>query len=191
MLRCILIDHDKDFCKIFQSLLDTIDEIEILSVENDPTQAVIKVCSLKPDIVFLAVVMPGLTGFEVIKNIRCEGVFPQFVFITSYQEYAIKAIKEGAFDYILKPLDIDELKQCIERYLGKKENKQFSNHLEKILTPREKKVLQLICEGKTSREIAEELFISKTTVDTHRKHIIEKVGCKNISELLAKYSNHL
>ena len=190
MLNCIIIDDEKEVGNRLQSFLKMIGKVEIISCETEPENAIKQVCVHKPDLVFVDVVMPRLTGFEVVKNIRSQGVFPHIVFVTAYQEYAIRAIKEGAFDYILKPIDLDELKQCIERYQGNNSKKQFSFQLEKNLTPREKEIMLLICEGKTSKEIAEELFISKTTVDTHRKNIIEKLGCRNISELLAKYTNH-
>ncbi|MBT3800600.1 MAG: response regulator transcription factor [Bacteroidetes bacterium] len=174
---------------MLQNLLHTISDIDIESIDYHPEEAVKKVCLYKPDLVFVAVVMSNLTGFEVIKNIRNQNVFPSFVLVTAFPEYAVRAIKEEVFDYLVKPVDIDELKQCIKRYLGENHINRFSIFIEKKLSNREKEVLQQICKGKTSREIATDLFISKTTVDTHRKNIIKKIGCKNISELIAKYSS--
>ena len=77
---------------------------------------------------FIDIEMPRINGFEIIKIIRKAGVFPTFIFVTGYNQYAIKAIRNAAFDYLLKPVDIDELKEAIIRF-GVSQNEQSKKFL--------------------------------------------------------------
>ena len=120
--------------------------------------------------------------------------FPLLFLLPDYNQYAIKAIRNAAFDYLLKPVDIDELKEAIIRF-GVSQNEQSKKFLpsklkkEYNLTDREIEIVNYLLEGKSSAEIAEKLFLSKHTVDTHRRNIIEKMRLKSTNELLSKISN--
>ncbi|MBT4967549.1 MAG: response regulator transcription factor, partial [Bacteroidetes bacterium] len=147
-------------------------------------EAIGRIVKTKPDIVFLDVEMPAMTGFDLMKKVRGNFVFPSFIFVTAYNQYAIKALKTEAFDYLIKPIDIDELRECLERFNHKR------NHFPQIenscLSEREKEVGRLICKGKTSKEIAGILFLSKHTIDTHRRRILNKLKVKSTSDLIAR-----
>ena len=193
-INCIVIDDERNSRDRLIILLQKFEEVKIVGFEGDPEKGIDLVCEKEPDIVFIDVEMPRKTGFDVVKEVREKGCNPTFIFVTGYNQYAIKAIKNDAFDYILKPVDIDELKNSIERF--KKVHKkiiptQDDNQISlDDLSSREKEILKLLVQCKTSKEIGEELFISKNTVDTHRRKILEKTGAKNTQELILYASEH-
>lgn len=185
---CIIIDDEKEACDRLERLLGLISGISVITTETNPNVGIEEVVKLCPEIIFLDVEMPGKNGFDVVKEITKHGLFPTFIFVTGYNQYAIKAIRNAAFDYLLKPVDIDELKEAIKRFIIAKEEKQKVILPGKLktqfaLTDREIEIVRLLLEGKTSKEIGEKLFISKHTVDTHRRNVLEKTGTKSTSEL--------
>lgn len=181
-LTAIIVDDEKLALNRLADLVKLFDHIEVISKEYNPVTAIESIVKLKPDVVFLDVEMPGMTGFGLIEKVRNCFVFPKFIMVTAFSQYAIKAIKKEAFDFLIKPVDIDDLRDCLERY------DQKQNHFPHIenskLSEREKEIAKLLCKGKTSQKIADEIFISKHTVDTHRRKILEKLGIKSTVELL-------
>ncbi|HKK63760.1 MAG TPA: response regulator transcription factor [Bacteroidales bacterium] len=182
---CIVIDDELAVRNRFRKLLTHFPNLVYLGSAATPEDGIDLYFQHSPNIVFVDVEMPRLTGFDVIKFIREKGGSPIFVFVTAYQHYAIKAIKASAYDYLLKPVDLEELSQVLQR-LENSDLKSVSIHDNRFdcLSDREKEVLNLLFEGLTSKEIATQLFISKTTVDTHRRNILEKTGCQSTIELL-------
>jgi two-component system response regulator DesR len=193
MITCIIVDDELQSIERLESLLFGFPEIRILTKEHIPELAVSEIVRHRPDLVFIDVEMPRMSGFDVVHEVRSRNCHPVFIFATAFNQYAIKAIKEGVFDYILKPFDVDELKEAIERYKDqgtrtKDEGRKTREEVKMTsvyLSDREKEVLRLIMQGKTSKEIAGELFISKTTVDSHRRNILEKTGARNSTELIS------
>ncbi len=189
-IKCIVVDDEKEARDRFEYLLSKFEEINIIATEGNPDIAIEKIMQQKPDIVFLDIEMPKKNGFDVVKEVRENNFDPVFIFVTGYNQYAIKAIKKEAFDYLLKPIDIDELKETIERYKnGQKiavdtKLNGISQTILIQLSEREKEIIRLIVQGKTSKEIAEFLCISKNTVDTHRRSILNKTKLKSSSELI-------
>ncbi len=182
----ILVDDEKQSLNRMADLLKLFPHINIIHKEFDPEAAIDRIVKCKPALVFIDVEMPGLTGFEVVKQIRERFVFPEFIFVTAYSQYAIKAIKAEAFDYLLKPVDIDDLHECLERF-DQKQN-HFPHIENSVLSDREKEIACLLCKGKTSQEIADTLFISKHTADTHRRRILEKLGVRSTAELIVMWN---
>ncbi len=189
-ISCIIIDDEIQVRNRLENLLMKFENIRVLSKEGIPEHAIENVLELKPDIVFIDVEMPRLTGFDVVKAIRDKYCYPTFIFVTAYNQYAIKAIKNGAFDYLMKPIDIDELKSALERYKRLHSAAYGENIMNmpllSCLSAREKEVLRYVIKGYTSKQIAEILFISKTTVDTHRKKILEKTEAPKLSDLIIR-----
>ena len=181
-ITAILVDDEKQALNRMADLLKLFPHILVAHKEFEPEAAIERIVKTKPAIVFVDVEMPGITGFDVVKQVRRQFVFPEFIFVTAFSQYAIKAIKAEAFDYLLKPVDIDDLRECLERF------EQKQNHFPHIenssLSGREKEIARLISKGKTSQEIADTLFISKNTVDTHRRRILEKLGVSSTTELI-------
>lgn len=181
-LTAIIVDDEKLALNRLADLIKLFDHVQVISKDFNPMSAIENIIKLKPDVVFLDVEMPGMTGFGLIDKVHKRFVFPKFIMVTAFSQYAIKAIKKEAFDFLLKPVDIDDLRDCFERY------DQIKNHFPHIenslLSEREKEVARLLCKGLSSQEIAKTLFISKHTADTHRRRILEKLGIKNTGELL-------
>jgi len=189
-VTCVIVDDELQVRNRLESLLLKLDNIKVLWKEGVAEHAVKKVHELKPDIVFIDVEMPRMNGFDLIKAIREGQYYPTFIFVTAYNQYAIKAIKSEAFDYLLKPVDIDELKCSLERYKQCRTKNNYESIMKiplfACLSEREKEVLKYVIKGYTSKKIAELLFISKATVDTHRKKILEKTDANKLSDLIIK-----
>lgn len=175
-----------------QGLLNKLEIIEVIGSTSIPEEGVQQIINKRPDLVFVDVEMPRMSGFDVVKAIRKENPSIEIVFVTAYDQYAIKAIKEKAFDYLLKPIDMDELKTTIYRFYDLFSNKTriiVPDSIAAELTERELEVLQLVLKGLSSKEISEKLFISLTTVNTHRQNILIKTGKKSTKELVAGITN--
>jgi two-component system, LytTR family, response regulator len=114
---CVIIDDEKLARDLLKEYLENYPEIEILDEADQGTEAVEKIDKLKPDIVFLDVQMPGMTGFDVLEDIEHE---PYVIFVTAYDQYAIKAFEKNAVDYLLKPLDEERFRNAVNRALKRK-----------------------------------------------------------------------
>ena len=171
-VTCILIDDDLLALERMVGLIQIVGNTEILAKIDKPWSSISQVVDLKPDLLFLDVEMPGMSGLDLLKEIHKKNCYPGVIFVTGFDHYAIKAIKAEAFDYLVKPVDIDELKTSIQRFVEKKQLNGLTGY--ENLSAREKEIMQLVVQGKTSREIADILFISKHTVDTHRRNISKK-----------------
>lgn len=114
MIRTIIIDDEKSGAEVLQLLLQqNCPSIQILAIENTADNGIKSILELKPDLVFLDIEMPSATGFDVITATKL--VNYEVVFTTAYEHYAIKAFKTKAVDYLLKPIDIDELKMAVAK----------------------------------------------------------------------------
>jgi DNA-binding NarL/FixJ family response regulator len=159
--------------------------VTIVGDTDDEEEALEKIPELSPDLVFLDIEMPRTSGLELAEELKLRGYTGKIVFVTAYDHYAIKAIRAGAFDYLLKPVDVDELKLVLDR-LNRKNGKGINSDLVKRfhLSSREMEIVELLLKGFSSEEIARQLFLSKNTVNTHRRNIHEKTGAKNTVELM-------
>lgn len=182
----IIIDDEQAGRDHLERLLKSCEGIEVIAIIGIPEEAIEIITNKKPDILFLDIEMPRMSGFEILEITRNQGLYPKVVFTTGYSQYAIKAIKEQAFDYLLKPIILEELKETLKRLFNDKigNNNLLKSSITKLLSPREIEIIEMIILGKTSKEIGEELFISKTTVDTHRRNILEKTGARRLTELM-------
>lgn len=168
-MNCILVDDDPLAVDCLEKLLLLSETTTSILKICDPSKAVALILDKRPDVVFIDVEMPRISGFDVINEVRSGLFFPSFIFTTGFNQYAIKAMKAEAFDYLLKPIDIDELNDTITRYFDSQKKVRLPENC--CLTAREREVIELVAEGQTSREIGEMLNISKHTVDTHRRKI--------------------
>ncbi len=113
-LRAILVDDEASARDVLSNLLARFcPEVEVLATCENVEQAVKKINELTPDLVFLDIEMPQYAGFEIIRFF--EDIHFQIIFVTAYEHYAIRAFEIAAVDYLLKPIDIDRLKQAVER----------------------------------------------------------------------------
>jgi two-component system, LytTR family, response regulator len=113
-MKAIIVDDEPQSINTLQAKLRLIaDDIEVVATFQDPREALLEVKNLAPDVLFVDIEMPGLNGFQFLEQLRPYD-FP-VVFVTAFNQYAIRALRMSALDYLLKPIDIDELKTTIER----------------------------------------------------------------------------
>ena len=126
MIRAIIIDDEKHALVTLDFLIQQFDNVEIITSIQDSTQAKEIIEREKPDLVFLDIEMPNLNGFELLGQF--EHLDFKVVFTTAYDQYAIKALKMNALDYLLKPIDEEELCEAIRKF----ENKEIITSEEQI-----------------------------------------------------------
>lgn len=114
-LRTMVVDDEQLAREELCFLLGQIGEVDIIGQASDGVTALRLAGELKPDLLFLDVQMPGLTGFEVARRLLTAGLLPQLIFVTAFDQYAIDAFSVNAVDYLLKPVDADRLEQAIDR----------------------------------------------------------------------------
>lgn len=115
-IKAIIVDDEPEARDIISNLLSDFSDVEVLSKDENVDQALESVRNHNPDLIFLDIDMPNKDGFELLKKLKETPYDPSIIFVTAYNQFAIEAIKHSAFDYLLKPVDIDELKQSIRRY---------------------------------------------------------------------------
>jgi len=126
---CLIIDDEKLARELLREYLAAFPQIEVLAECAKGSEAVEQIDKLKPDLIFLDVQMPGMTGFDVLDEIVHE---PYVIFTTAYDQYAIKAFEKNAVDYLLKPLDAERFKLAVERALQRK--KTEAGNIEDLLS---------------------------------------------------------
>ncbi len=114
--RIAIVDDNKECINELVENLLFITDIEVCGTATKYKQAIDLLLGEKPDLVFLDVEMPCKTGFELLKEVREKGSSFSVIFYTAYDKYMIKALREQVFDYILKPIDPEELKKAIDRF---------------------------------------------------------------------------
>ena len=128
-MRALLVDDERLARTELIRLLDKFPEIEIVSEASNGEEAINLIEEHKPDLVFLDIQMPGMTGFEVLEHLH---VVPNIIFVTAYDEYALKAFEVNALDYVLKPIELSRLEKAIEKVNSK--NQEQNIHTNKELS---------------------------------------------------------
>ena len=147
-----------------------------------------------PDVILMDINLPDTSGIDLCKEVKTKypSVFIIGLSTFNQQSFIQKMMDNGASGYVLKNATQDEITSAIETVMKGKTylSEEASNTLRKdngatiVLTRREKEVLELIADGMTNAEIAQKLFISVTTVDTHRKNLLAKFETKNTAALI-------
>ena len=116
-IKAVIIDDDKECIFSLKEHLSLFPEIELQGFASHYSKAVNLITKTTPDLVFLDVEMPGKNGFELLNDVRnVQKTNFKVIFYTAYDKYMVKALRESAFDYILKPIDPKELRNSIERF---------------------------------------------------------------------------
>jgi two-component system LytT family response regulator len=131
-IRTAIVDDSEDSLLILQDYLNFFPDIDYIGGATKYAKAKKMLLENKPDLLFLDIEMPCKNGFELLHEVRGKGCNNlSVIFYTAYDQYVIKALRESAFDYLLKPFSMDELKGLIDRYVQKKEkdkiNKKFQS----------------------------------------------------------------
>lgn len=190
----------------FKSLLENQKGFSVIGEAGDGTQAVKVTARLKPDVLVVDVMMPGLNGLEVTRQISKLSPNTKVIVLSMYTDepYVIEALQNGACGYVLKESDMSDLIKAIHEvtagrhYLSSplselaikafvEKTKGASLDLYNTLTTREREVLQLVIEGLTSTQIAAKFFISTRTVESHRANLMQKLSIKSRDDLI-KYA---
>ncbi|WP_373476023.1 LytR/AlgR family response regulator transcription factor [Sphingorhabdus sp.] len=130
-IRTILVDDEKLAIQGMELRLQAFEDIEIVATCHNGREAIRKIKTLKPDLVFLDIQMPGFDGFSVVQGIMDIDP-PLFVFVTAYSEHAIKAFEAQAIDYLMKPVEPDRLADTMERVRTRLATKRTTDELERL-----------------------------------------------------------
>ena len=205
-IKVLLVDDHAIIREGLRSLLEKQPEMEVIADTDDGRKAVELVRELLPDIVIMDITMPGLNGIEATRQITAE--FPDVKVIAlsihSKRRFVADMLSAGATGYILKECLFDELVQAIKavaaggRYLSPRiTDVVVSDYVKRLsattespfeaLKTREREVLQLVAEGKSTKQIALELHVSTKTIEANRRQIMEKLNIHSVAEL-TKYA---
>ncbi len=131
-IRTILVDDEKLAIQGLQLRLEPFEDVEVIDTCSNGREAIRKIKTEKPDLVFLDIQMPGFDGFSVVKGVM-EIEPPLFVFVTAYEEHAIRAFEANAVNYLMKPVDEDKLADTIERVRQRLAEKKSAEDAEQLL----------------------------------------------------------
>ncbi|MDJ0978548.1 MAG: LytTR family transcriptional regulator DNA-binding domain-containing protein [Erythrobacter sp.] len=131
-IRTILVDDEKLAIQGLQLRLEAFEDVEIIDTCSNGREAIRKIKTEKPDLVFLDIQMPGFDGFSVVKGVM-EIEPPLFVFVTAYEEHAIRAFEANAVNYLMKPVDADKLADTVERVRQRLAAKKSTEEADKLM----------------------------------------------------------
>ena len=203
-IKILVVDDHGIMRDSIRALLELYDNIEIVGEASNGKEAVEKAIELRPDVILMDIVLPGMDGIEATRRIKKKIPKTEVLVLTQYEDrdYVLSAIKAGADGYVPKRAASSELVSAINAvHKGhtflypsavKVLTQDYFQRVEKEepydkLTAREREILKLIADGHTSREIAEMLSISLKTVLVHRDKIMQKLDLHNRNELI-KYA---
>jgi len=185
-----------------RGLLNAQPDIEVIGEASDGYKLVELAEKLSPQVIITDIAMPNMNGLEAIGQIRKRLTNARVIILSmhSASSYVIRSLRSGALGYLLKNDDFTEVIQAIHavvqgrRYLSAQISEQVidtfkaGNHIDlepvKMLTRREREILQLIAEGHTSLNIAENLYISIRTVEKHRANLRTKLGLTSQADVV-------
>jgi len=189
------------FAQGLESLLQ--DEFELLGRVENGQELVDATLSLKPDLILVDISMPGLNGFDAVREIKARGSEPKIIFLTMHDDATLlaEAFRCGASGYILKQAAGEELIDAIRKVAdGNNYVSPLVTNLppgplsvksqKTTITPRQREVLELISRGLTMKEIASQLNISTRTAESHKYEMMQTLGVETTAELI-RYSLRL
>jgi DNA-binding NarL/FixJ family response regulator len=205
-LRVLLVDDHRLMREGLRKILESTPGIEVVGEAEDGRSALAAVAEENPEIVVMDVGMAGMNGIDATQRLRKEHPEVKVVALSTHADkrYVRNMIRAGASAYVLKESASEDLLRAVraaaqgEHYLSPQITGSLleswttpmvpeSTSVYEILGAREREVLRLLAEGKTSKEIATQLGLSIKTVETHRRNITQKVGIHSIAEL-TKYA---
>tara|TARA_R110002072_G_scaffold47489_2_gene130634 strand:+ start:271 stop:912 length:642 start_codon:yes stop_codon:yes gene_type:complete len=195
-INIILVDDHQMLRDGLRNLIEQKANLQILAEASNGREA-IKLCAkLNPDVVITDISMPSLNGVEAAKQILKDNPEIKIIGLSMHanRKFVQAMFQAGGYGYLLKDGDVNELITAIttvmqnRKYLSKNINQDYLHSLHededlKKISSRETEVLQLLAEGKSSKEIGEVLFLSSKTVDVHRNNLMKKLDLHTIPEL--------
>ncbi|MBC7798425.1 MAG: response regulator transcription factor [Pyrinomonadaceae bacterium] len=203
-IKLLIADDHPVFLKGLSQIIREDSRFKIVAEAHDGLTAFQKIKEFSPDIVILDVSMPKMNGFELARKIQTETTKPELIFLTAYKDGEMfnEAFDLGAKGYVLKSSALDDIISCIEtvaagdycispvltKLLVKRRTNAETLDKDKPgikgLTPAELKIVKLIAESKSSKEIAGELFVSYRTIENHRSNICAKLDLHGSNSLM-------
>lgn len=194
MIRIVLAEDQGMLLGAMNSLLSLEDDLEVVGLAKNGEEAVRLVEELKPDICIMDIEMPVMTGLDAAETLK--GSSTKIIILTTFARpgYFERARKAGVYGYLLKDSPIEELVNSIRvvmdgrrLYAPELVDIVYESETENPLTDRESQVLELVAEGKTTKEIAAELYLSAGTVRNYISTILDKLGVGNRIEAIARF----
>lgn len=195
MIKVLIVDDHAMVRMGISTYLQVEPDIKVIGTAENGKEAVKKAQSLKPDVILMDLVMPEMNGVEASKKILKNNPKQKIIILTSFidDELVYPAIRAGATSYILKTGSAEEIIDAIHKAIigksvfedevadkiKKNPDKVKEQELFEALTNRELEVLRLIGQGKTNKEIGDELYISLKTVKTHVSNILNKLNVQD------------
>ena len=138
-IRAMIVEDEPKALELLSSLLNATGMADVVASTTDPFDAVDLIGSTKPDILFLDIRMPGMSGFDILNELKGLGIStPNVVFTTAHDEYAIRAFDYAAFDYLLKPIAPDRLTETLRRCINNEHKLPAERHM---MTSEDEKIL--------------------------------------------------
>ena len=200
-LRILLVDDHALVRAGMRSLLASFPDFEVVGETDDGAKAVDLAGKLQPNLILMDIAMHGLNGLDATARIRNQFPDVRVVILSmhSNEEYVFQALRAGASGYLLKDSATSELEFAIrsvsrgETYLSPPISKAVvDGYVQRmmteqpldLLTPRQREILQLVAEGRSTKEIAHRLTLSVKTIEAHRSQIMERLGIRDIPGLV-------
>ncbi len=194
MTRIFIVDDHPMVIEGLQSMLHDLPEVEVAGFAMNAASCLVFFIKNTADIVLLDINLPDQSGISVCKELVRKRPGIKVIALTNFDQltYLVNMKEAGAKGYLLKNSSLAEIEKAIravveggEYWLGRDSvRKSINEHNQPLLTRREIEVLKLIAEGLTNQEIADKLFVSISTVDSHRKNLISKLQAKNTAALV-------
>ena len=187
----VVIDDEQPVCRLLERLLGEVG-YHVVST-TDPSIAVEIVARTRPDLVLCDLTMPGLNGLELQQALIARGHEPAIIFLTGHGDIpmSVKAMKQGAVDFLTKPVDDDDLLKAVRNAIEKdRVRRQARAEVAEIqqrldtLTPREREVLQHVISGHLNKQTAADLGTVEKTIKVHRARVMEKMKVSSVAELV-------
>ncbi|MBR1563832.1 MAG: response regulator transcription factor [Paludibacteraceae bacterium] len=196
MISIIIADDHKMVAQALKQVIEAKDTAEVTGIALTIADAAGQLEEKKPDLLLLDIAMPDGDGIEALPKLRKASQDTKIIILTMYSEAEViqRAIKSGVDGYLMKDSDAEEILAAIEhvskgeKYISPAAASKAAALTETIpqLTPREREVLKLIVEGKSSREAAKVLYLGFETVRSYTKYLRQKLGVKNTAGMVEK-----
>ena len=195
-IKVFIVDDHYMIIEGMRSMLQNEKGIELIGHATNANSCMAFLQMQQPDVILMDISMPDKNGIDLCKEVKERYPAIAVIGLSTFnqQSFIKKMMENGALGYVLKNASLKELLEAIEtvakgkNYLSHEAAQAMIQHSDSnnkpVLTRREIEVLQLIAEGLTNHEIAEQLFVSVFTVDTHRKNLLAKFQAKNIAMLI-------
>jgi len=133
IIHTIIVDDKKQPINHLETLLDGYKWISLIDKINDPEIAVNIILEKRPELIFLDIQMPRMTGFELVNELWKNNFKPDIIFVTAYDHFAIQAIRCAALDYLIKPVIPEELQQALFKFNEKKRGENYDERIQDLL----------------------------------------------------------